>query len=173
LLAQYFSLFVQEIMKMERIKTDEIAIKQMKDAANLANICMLITTGADSKRTNRPMAATRIDDEGNCWFFASKSSGKIKDISINNKIQLVFANPDTDEYLEIHGSGITICDQDEIQKNWSPLVNEWFPRGITDPEICLVKIEVSCVFYWDVALQEIRRLVIKTTTIEEEQRLAA
>ncbi len=158
---------------MEWINTDGMAVKQMRDAANSAIICMLITTDAENKRTNRPMAATRIDDEGNCWFFASKSSGKIKDISINNKIQLVFANSDTDEYMEIHGSGMVICDKEELQRNWSPMVNEWFPRGIEDAEVCLVKAEITSVFYWDVATQEIKRLSIRTTTVVEEQRLAA
>jgi general stress protein 26 len=159
-------------MKMERIRTDITAVERMRDLADTSNICMLITTDAKGKRNNKPMAAIRIDDEGNCWFFASKSSRKIKDISTNNKIEIVFANPDSDDYLEIHGSGSTICDTEEIQKNWSPLVNEWFPGGITDPEICLVKIDVTSVFYWDAAKEGIQRLSIKTTVVEE-QRLAA
>jgi general stress protein 26 len=160
-------------MKMERIRTDIAAVDQMKSLADTSIICMLITTDAEGKRSNKPMAAIRIDDEGNCWFFASKSSGKIKDISTNNKIEVVFANPDSDDYLEIHGSGSTICDTGEIQRNWSPLVNEWFPKGITDPEICLVKIDVTSVFYWDAIKEGIQRLSIKTTVVEEQQRLAA
>lgn len=160
-------------MKMERIITDIAAVEHMRGIAGTSIICMLITTDAEGKRNNKPMAAIRIDDEGNCWFFASKSSGKIKDISTNNKIEVVFANPDNDDYLEIHGSGNTICDIEQIQKNWSPLVNEWFPKGITDPEICLVKIDVTSVFYWDATKEGIQRLSIKTIVVEEEQRLAA
>jgi len=158
--------------EMERIRTHRSGIEQMKYLADTSNICMLITTDAAGKRNNKPMAAIRIDEEGNCWFFASKSSGKIKDISNNNKIEIVFANPDNDDYLEIHGSGTTICDIMEIQKNWSPLVNEWFPGGITDPQICLVKIDVTSVFYWDALTEGIQRLSIKTR-VEEEHRLAA
>lgn len=160
-------------MKMERIRTDIATVDRMRMLADASNICMLITTDADGKQNNKPMAAIRIDDEANCWFFASKSSGKIKDISANNKIQVVFANPDKDDYLEIHGSGSTICDIEEIIKNWSPLVNEWFPGGITDPEVCLVKIDVTSVFYWDAVKEGIQRLSIKTTVVEEQQRLAA
>ncbi len=158
-------------MKMERIIINEAAVRQMNELAGTSNICMLMTTDASGKRNNRPMAAVRIDEDGNCWFFASKSSGKLKDISINNKIQVVFANPDTDAYLEIHGEGSVICDEDELKRNWSPLVNTWFPDGIKDPEVCLVRIDVTSVFYWDNTTEKIQRLSIQT--IVEEQRLAA
>jgi general stress protein 26 len=137
------------------------------------DICMLITTDESGQRHNRPMAEIKIDDNGGCWFFASKSSGKLKDIAINNKLQLVFANPAMNDYVELHGVATLVCDENEIRNNWSPLVNEWFPKGIKDPEVCLVKVEVTSIFYWDKMTERIKRLSIQTTTVVEDQRLAA
>lgn len=158
---------------MEIIRTEESAVAKMRAIAAESNICMLITNAVAGERRNRPMAAVTIDDEGNCWFFASKSSGKLKDIQGNNKIQLVYAHPENDHYLEVHGTGVVICDQEEIARKWSPLVNEWFPAGITDPEVCLVKLEVTIVFYWDTGTKGIRRLVVHPPADRTQERMAA
>ena len=156
---------------MERIRTNEAAIEKLRKGAE-SDVCMIITTDAEGHRNNRPMAAVKIDDEGNCWFFASKSSGKLQDLSSNNKIQVVFADPAKDDYMEIHGQGSVICDENEIADKWSPLVHQWFPGGMKDPEVCLVRIEVTSVFYWDANTDGIQRLAIKTTVVGD-QRLAA
>jgi general stress protein 26 len=137
------------------------------------DICMLITTDTEGHRHNRPMAEIKIDDNGDCWFFASRSSGKLKDIAVNNKLQLVFANPAINDYVEVHGVATVVCNEEEIRNNWSPLVNEWFPGGVRDPEVCLVQVNVTSVFYWDEKTAGIKRLLIKTTTVVEDQRLAA
>lgn len=158
---------------MELRNTNEAAVTRLKTMTEGLDVCMLITTDAEGQRHNRPMAAVKIDDEGNCWFFASRSSGKLRDISTNNKVQVIFADPASDHYVEIHGIGNVICDEAEIKDKWSPLVNEWFPGGIKDPEICLVKAEVTNIFYWDAAAEGIQRLSIKTTTVVETERLAA
>jgi general stress protein 26 len=173
LLAQYFSCFVRRIKIMERQKTNEAAIEQVKEKATTSNVCIIITTDKDGSRHNRPMGAVKIDDDGSCWFFASKSSGKLRDIAVNNKIQIVFANSATEDYMEVHGEGTVICDEKEITDKWSPLVNQWFPNGIKDPEVCLVRIEVTSVFYWDAATEGIQRLAIKTTTVVEDRKIAA
>jgi general stress protein 26 len=155
------------------IKNEDTAVKTLTNMIEGLDVCMLITTDGEGQRNNRPMAAIKFDELGNCWFFASRSSGKLKDLSINNKLQLVFANPATDDYVEIHGVGNVICDAEEISNKWSPLVSQWFPNGVKDPEVCLVKVEVTNVFYWDEAAEGIQRLAIRTTTVVEDQKLAA
>lgn len=157
---------------MERNRTNEAAVERMRGMAVAANVCMVITTSEDGGRNNRPIAATKIDDQGNCWFFASKSSGKLKDLAHNNKLQLVFANPDQDHYLEVHGIACVVCDEQEIAEKWSPLVTEWFPGGLQDPEVCLVRVDVTSVFYWDAAAEGIQRLMVKTIVVHD-QKLAA
>lgn len=171
-LAQNFFYAKPGEYEMERKRTNETAVYKMREIAATSNVCMVITTGAEGSRNNRPIAAARIDDEGSCWFFASKSSGKLKDISHNNKLQVVFANPDRDDYLEIHGTASVICDEAEIADKWNPLADGWFPGGMQDPEVCLVKIEVTNVFYWDAEEEGIQRLSI-SMNVMADQKLAA
>jgi general stress protein 26 len=158
---------------MEQVKINKAAVERIRKSATDPNICMIITTDADGNRHNRPMAAVKIDDDGSCWFFASRSSEKLKDISVNNKIQVVFADPSSEDYMEVHGEATVICDEKEIADKWSPLVSRWFPSGVKDPQVCLVRIEVTSVFYWDAITGGIQRLSIKMTTVVEDQQLAA
>ena len=158
---------------MERTRINEAAIEWIQQKAETSNICMIITTDASGKLHNRPMGAIKIDDDGSCWFFASRSSGKLKDLAVNNKIQVVFADPSTESYVEVHGEGSVVCDENEISNKWSPLVDQWFPNGIKDPEVCLVRIEITNVFYWDETTEGIQRLLIKMTTVVEDRKLAA
>lgn len=157
---------------MELIKTDEAAVEILKNMISVMDLCILVTTDVNGRRNNRPMAAIKIDSEAYCWFFASKSSGKIKDISGNDKLQVIFANPANDDYVEIQGVGTVVCDEQEIRDKWSPLANDWFPSGVKDPEVCLVRVEITNIFYWDSATENIQRLLIKTTVVGD-QRLAA
>src|SRR5687767_10666689 len=152
---------------MERIRTNEAAVNRIREMASASAICMLITTDSAGARHNRPMGAVKIDEVGNCWFFASKSSGKIKDLETNDKFQLVFANPGSDDYLEIHGAAEVVCDENEIMAKWSPQVSEWFSGGPRDPELCLVRLAVTNVFYWDETTEDIQRLSIATTVVEQ------
>jgi general stress protein 26 len=168
-----FHLINQESEEMELMKTNEAAIGRLRDMIRQLDLCILITTGKDGQRHNRPMAAVKIDDNGDCWFFASKSSGKLRDISSNNKLQVIFANPAINDYVELHGVATVDCNEAEIMDKWSPLVNDWFPGGIKDPEVCLVRVEITNIFYWDEKTEGIQRLSIKTTTVVDDQRLAA
>lgn len=158
---------------MEMIKTNEATVSVLKKMIEGLDVCILITTSNEGRRHNRPMAAIRIDNEGYCWFFASRSSGKLKDIAANNKLQVVFADASGNNYVEIHGIGTVVCDENELKDKWSPLVNEWFPGGIKDPEVCLVKADITNIFFWDEITGGIQRLSIKTTTVVEAPGLAA
>lgn len=158
---------------MERTIINQPAVTFMRQGSSSASICMIITADEKGNRHNRPMGAVKIDDDGSCWFFASKSSGKLKDIAVNNKIQIVFANPDTENYIEVHGEGAVTCDEKEIEDKWSPLVSTWFRDGIKDPEICLVRMIVTGIFYWDEVTGCLQQFSIKTAAVVEDQRLAA
>lgn len=159
---------------MELIRTDVTAVETLRTMVTGLDVCMLITTDAEGHRHNRQMAAIRIDDEGNCWFFASKGSGKLRDLANNNKLQVVFADPGKNNYVEIHGIAEVICDQQQLARNWSPLVSEWFPRGIDDPRVCLVRVDTTNVFYWDERCEGIQRLQIRTLNrTEDDRKLAA
>ena len=47
---------------------------------------------------------------------------------------------------------------DEIEKLWSPILKAWFPEGLEDPSLCLLKIPVEQAEYWDAPSSKIVQL---------------
>ena len=142
---------------------EEAAVEMMRRTAENANVCMLISYDIENKACKRPIDAVKIDDDGNLWFFASRSSGKLKDIAVNNKVSIVYANPDVDMFLEVQGVCQVNCDREAIISKWCPMVTKWFPGGFSDPEVCLVKMETNLLFYWNEKQERVMPMALKST----------
>jgi general stress protein 26 len=75
--------------------------------------------------------------------------------------------------MEVEGPCTVVCDRNDIQQKWKNIVTEWFPQGLNDPELCLIRLDVQNAFYWDAQNERIECITIKTTTVVETQSLAA
>jgi general stress protein 26 len=42
-----------------------------------------------------------------------------------------------------------VHDKGKMKKLWNPLYKAWFPKGLDDPDICLLRIRVESAEYWD------------------------
>lgn len=125
------------------------AVKKLQDMVSDIRTCVMITSGKTGARASRPMAAVDTDHMGNIWFFTSIQSNKVKDIELDHFVQLVFAHPGKDSYLDVRGRANVITDQASIKDKWNPMIKAWFPGGVDDPEICLLQIKTDEVHYWD------------------------
>jgi general stress protein 26 len=125
------------------------AVKKLQDMVNDIRACMMITSGKTGARASRPMAAVDTDHMGNIWFFTSRHSNKVKDIELDHFVQLVFAHPGKDSYLDVRGRANVIADPESVKEKWNPMIKAWFPGGIDDPDICLLQIKTDEVHYWD------------------------
>lgn len=134
---------------MEKNLQSAQAIAKLKELIGDTGTCMLITSGKSGKHATRPMAVADTDEEGNLWFFANKQSNKIKDIEIDHHVQIVFAHPGKNIFIDIHGRAGIVEDEQYIKDKWNPLVKAWFPGGISDPDLCLLKIKADEANYWD------------------------
>ena len=134
---------------MEKNLHNTKAIKKLQELTTGIKTCMLITSGKSGKHATRPMAVIDTDSQGNIWFFANIRSNKITDIEMDPQVQLLFSHPGKDIYMDIHGRASVIGDKQYIKDKWSPIVKAWFPEGIEDTELCLLKIKADEVHYWD------------------------
>lgn len=125
------------------------AVKKLQDMVSDIRTCMMITSGKTGARASRPMAAVDTDHMGNIWFFTSQHSNKVKDIELDHFVQLVFAHPGKDSYLDVRGRANVIIDTASVKEKWNPMIKAWFPGGIDDPAICLLQIKTDEVHYWD------------------------
>lgn len=123
-------------------------LDKLRGLIDAINVCMFITRAKETNRV-RPMATMQADSNGDLWFFTKLSSPKIADIKHDNNVQLLYSHPGKDSYLDVLGQAYIETSKEKIESLWTPLAKAWFPDGIDDPEICLLRVEVVSAYYWD------------------------
>jgi general stress protein 26 len=70
-------------------------------------------------------------------------------VSLDHSVHLVYAHPGKESYLDVWGNAAVINDKQNIKDKWSPVVKAWFPNGVDDPNLALLKVQPQNVYYWD------------------------
>jgi len=133
-------------MKQEHNQNMEKFIEMVKDS----KVCMLITNEKNGENlSGRPMSISKIDDDGGMWFFTKSSSYKVEEIEESKKVSIAIANESSNNYLMINGTGNLVNDKIKMKELWSSILKAWFPLGLDDPDMILIKVTPNEVNYWD------------------------
>ena len=98
---------------------------------------------------SRPMTLQKIEFDGDLWFFVGKNSKLIQQINHNSKVNVSFADPSKMSYVSASGNAIATEDKEKAKQLWNPFYKAWFPEGIDDPNLGLIKIVVESADYWE------------------------
>jgi general stress protein 26 len=135
------------MVKEEQLNENmEKFISMMKEA----NICMMITTEKKSDHpSGRPMAINQIEQDGSIWFFSKETAKVTDELEEERLVSLAIINESTDTYLMIYGEAILSDDKEKMKALWKPVLKAWFPKGLDDPDMKLIKVLPTSVDYWD------------------------
>jgi general stress protein 26 len=135
---------------MEKNLQSSEALARFTKLVNEIRTCMFIstTTGNEHNHT-RPMATIDVDEDGTLWFYTDIRSIKVEEVSEEHTVHLVYAHPGKESYLDLWGNATVITDQDLIREKWSPIVKAWFPDGVMDPNLCLLKVTPQDAYFWE------------------------
>jgi len=134
---------------MEKNLNSNDAVEKLKSLINQTGTCMFFTNIKSGVYNTRPMLIIEVDGSGSCWFFTNKNSEMARDIETDSHVHLVFSNPIKESYLDLRGRASVQHDRKSIEEKWNPIVKAWFPQGIDDPELCLIKVKTDEAHYWD------------------------
>jgi general stress protein 26 len=112
-------------------------------------IAMLTTNTPDDSLHSRPMGVQQVEFDGDLWFFTKSSSRKSAEITHDPRVNVAFAQTDKQRYVSISGQAALIVDRAKMKSLWSPTYRVWFPEGLDDPELQLIKVTVDGAEYWD------------------------
>ena len=129
--------------------TDEKAVAKLKSLAEDIKICMFCTELTSLPINTRPMGVQEVDEDGNIWFISSQRSNKNFEIKEDDRVQLIFSKIQASEYLSVYGNATIYKDKAKIEQLWSPIAKAWFEEGKEDPDITVIKVSPSDVYYWD------------------------
>lgn len=113
-------------------------------------IAMLTTVTESGHLHSRPMATQQVDvDRAELWFFTSIDSPKIAEIYHERQVGVAYASPETQRYVSIAGRAFVVRDGEKANELWSTDALTWFPLGVNDPHLAMLRIEVESAQFWD------------------------
>lgn len=128
---------------------NEKNIAILKELVEGVRTCMFTTVSSGDEFGSRPMSTAKIEEDGSIWFFTNEYSLKSKEISKENNVLLSYSDPSKNTYLTVKGKAELVDDQVRKEAYFSPFVKAWFPDGVEDPRLILIKVTPEEAEYWD------------------------
>jgi general stress protein 26 len=114
---------------------------------------MLTTVAADGTLGSRPMTTQKLPEgrafDGTLWFFTGKGNTLVKEIANDASVNLSYADPGDTKFVSVSGTASISTDRELMKEMWSDLYKAWFPKGLDDPDICLLRVVAERVEYWE------------------------
>lgn len=138
---------------MEQATNDQL--KKVKDLIEDINVNIFITRHEGNQLRGRPMSTASVEDDCSLWFFTNEYSGKVDEISHNSEVYLTYASQGSSKYLVLQGKAELSDDRKKMEELWSPVMKVWFPEGLDDPKILLIKVTPTEAEYWESASNKV------------------
>lgn len=87
--------------------------------------------------------------DGTLWFITDKRSRKVQAIESGGVTTLLFQNDKEGNYLQLVGRASIVDDRARLEELYTTLQRTWFPKGLDDPDITLVRFDAVEGNYWD------------------------
>jgi general stress protein 26 len=110
---------------------------------------MLTTEVEGGWLRSRPMTTQQAEFTGDLWFFTRESSGKTEEAKRHPQVNLSYANPNDNRFVSVSGPAELVRDAAKNKELWNPIYKAWFPKGLEDPELALLKVKVEHAEFWD------------------------
>jgi general stress protein 26 len=109
----------------------------------------MLTSQDGGQLRSRPMVASQKEFDGTLWFFTRLSAHKVDEVANDSQVNVSYADPSHQNYVSLSGRASIVRRPEDIKAHWSEAMRTWFPKGSSDPEIALLKVDIEQAEYWD------------------------
>jgi general stress protein 26 len=150
-------------MQGSRVSQEDYAkLHELVDEIKVA----MMTTVDDGIMRSRPLQTLRFDADGALWFFTSQSSPKVTEAQGEGwQVNLSYAHPGKHHYVSISGRAELTRDREQMERLWTKWVEVWFPKGLDDPDLALLRVQMERAEYWDAPGSAMGRLYALTKAL--------
>jgi general stress protein 26 len=111
---------------------------------------MLTTLDVDGTTLrSRPMWTQGDSFDGSLWFLAGDDSALASELAQSPNVCLSYAAPDKDLYVSVSGRAELVDDRAKAEELWNVYAEAWFPGGVDDPNLKLIRVDVERAQYWE------------------------
>jgi general stress protein 26 len=111
-------------------------------------IVQLTSSDGRGRLQSRPLAVQQADFDGALWFFVTRSSDLASDVERDPRVNVSCMDISEDFYLSASGTARLVHDKAMARDLWNFMSKAWFPGGIDDPELTLLKVAVDHAEVW-------------------------
>ncbi len=134
---------------MQDTTSNSDATQKLSKLIHGIKIAMMTTADTDGSLRSRPMATQSKEFDGTLWFFSGKSSHKTAELDADHRVNLSYSDPSSSKYVSVSGTGRLVQDKAKAEEMWNPAYKAWFPKGLEDPDLCLLQVTPTQAEYWD------------------------
>ena len=124
-------------------------VKKLWELIEGIKMCMLTTVDEDGSLRSRPMATQQVEFDGDLWFFTGASTDKVDEIKREHQVNISYGDAGNNRWVSVSGVATLVRDQKKAKELWNPFLKAWFPDGLEDPDLALLKVTVHKAEYWD------------------------
>jgi general stress protein 26 len=124
-------------------------IAKLNELIKGIDFAMLTTIRPNGSLHSCPMATAEVHGDGALWFFSRNKSEKVEAIKSDPRVNLAYSDSSSQRYVSITGNAEPLRDHVKAKELWSPVYERWFPKGLEDPDLILLRIQVRDAEYWD------------------------
>lgn len=135
-------------MSTDPMSTEQ-ARDQLWDMIKDIRIAMMTTEEPDGTLRSRPMYMQQAEFDGDIWFFTRRDSAKVDEIMQDKQVNLSYAEPDDNRFVSLSGKAELVDDMAKKEELWHDMLKAWFPDGLDDPQLVLLKVAADSAQYWD------------------------
>jgi general stress protein 26 len=125
------------------------AWKQLHDLIDEIRIGMLTTRTPEGVLRSRPMGVHQDEAARELWLYTHADDAKIDEIRLDPQVNLSFSCPQINSYVSVSGTAELVRDEAKMRQLWNPLYMAWFPAGLEDPQLALMRVTIEAAEYWD------------------------
>lgn len=141
---------------MDHQGSREELIEKLKDLVKDVRIAMFTTVEADGSLRSRPMAAQMAEEDADLWFFTNDEAPKVDEVQRERHVNVAFSDNGDKTWMSLSGIAELVEDRRQMEALWTPFLKTWFPKGLDDPDLGLLKVRVYKAEYWDESASPIR-----------------
>lgn len=119
---------------------------------------MLTSVHPNGQLHSRPMATQVATDDGFLWFFSAQHSSKIDEIRHDHQVNIAYADPANMRFVSVCGTCELVRNRAIAEELWLPEYSRYFPGGVEDPDLILLKVTINSAEYWDAEARSMRPL---------------
>lgn len=124
-------------------------IQKFRDLTSDIPFAMFTTRTSDGSLRSRPMVAAASAYDGLLWFFTRTNSAVAQELDVDSHVSITYVSAPEDRFVSVSGAATVVRDDTHTARMWQPEFQSWFAGGPSDPDLSLIRIELTRVEFWD------------------------